>query len=117
MKKQQVALSLIAPHLRILQFLTSHFNASRLGSPHSQRIFHRLIMVTLEGLKRSAGHPLARELHFKVILFGLNILRYCTGLDQAARWRMKDAILSAGLAWFSHQPRYVYRLSVRSQSC
>ena len=106
MKKQQVAHGLIAPHLRLLQFLASHFNASRLNSPHSQKIFHKLILVTLEGLKHSAGHPLAREFHFQVILLGLNFLRHGTGLEQAARWRLKDAILSAALSWFSFAPRY-----------
>lgn len=118
MKKQLAALNLLAPHLRLLQFLTSHFNASRLGSPHSQAIFHSSVMTTLYGIKHSAGHPLAREVHFQVILLGLNVFRYCTGLDQAARWRMKDAILSAGLAWFSHQPRWSFggnRLQIKAE--
>lgn len=111
MKKQQAALNLIAPHLRILQFLASHFNASRLGSPHSQRIFYKLINMTLDGLKSSAGHPLAREFHFQVVLFGLNILRHGNSPDQAARWRLKDRILSAALSWFSHPPRYTSTLT------
>ena len=106
MNKQQAAHNLIAPHLRTLQFLSSHFNASRLNSPHSQRIFHRLVEVTLEGLKHSAGHPLARDFHFQVVLFGLNVLKHGTGLNQAARWRLKDNILSAALFWFSYPPRY-----------
>ena len=67
-------------------------------------------MVTLQGLKRTAGHPLAREMHFQVVLFGLNILRYCTGLDQASQWTLKDTILSAALSWFCHQPRYFREL-------
>ena len=118
MKMQQAALNLLAPHLRLLQFLASHFNASRLGSPHSQAIFNDLIMTTLEGIKHSTGHPLAREVHFQIILFGLNVFRFCTGLDQAARWRMKDAILSAGLAWFSHQSRWSFggnRLQIKAE--
>ena len=113
MKRQQAAHNLIGPHLRIIQFLTSHFTASRLGSPHAQRIFHKLIRTTLNGLKHCAGHPLAREFYFQVVLFGLNVFRYCTGLDQGARWRLKDAILSAGLAWFTHQPRYVFLSTLR----
>ena len=106
-KKQQAANNLIAPHLRILQFLSSHFTASRLGSPHCQRIFHRLAMVTLGRLKYCTGHPLAREFYFQALLFGLNAFKYSMGVDQAARWRLKDAVLSAGLAWFANPPRYV----------
>lgn len=118
MQKQQAAHNLIAPHLRILQFLSSHFNAGRLGSPSSQHIFHKLIIATLEGLKHSAGHPLAREFHFQVILFGLNILRNGTSIDRAARWRLKDTILSAALSWFSHPPRWSFggnRLQIKAE--
>lgn len=104
-KKQQAALNLLAPHTRVLQFLTSHFNASRLGSPHIQRIFQRFMTVTLQGLKHTTVHPLSRELHFQLILFGLNIFRFCTGLDLITRWRLKDLVLSAGLAWFRRPPR------------
>ena len=104
-RQQQAAHGLIAPHLRILQFLASHFNATRNGNPHVQKTFHRLLSVTLQALRHCTGHPLAREFHFQVVLLGLNFLRYSTDLDMAVRWRLKDAILSAGLRWFSHQPR------------
>ena len=118
MKKQHAAHNQIAPHLRILQFLSSHFNAGRLGSPNTQRIFHKLMIATLEGLKTSAGHPLAREFHFQVVLFGLNILRHGTSINQAARWRLKDMILSAALSWFSHPPRWSFggnRLQIKAE--
>lgn len=118
MKKQQAAHDLIAPHLRILQFLSSHFNAGRLGRPNSQRIFHKLTVASLEGLKTSAGHPLAREFHFQVVLFGLNILRHVGIIDQAARWRLKDMILSAALSWFAHPPRWSFggnRLQIKAE--
>jgi phosphatidylinositol 4-kinase A len=105
LKRQQAAHNLIAPHLRILRFLASHFNATRLGSIHTQRICYRLATITLQGLKTSKAHPLAREMHFQTVLFGLNVLRYCPGLDRAAQWRLKDIILSGGLAWFSYPPR------------
>ncbi|KAL9127379.1 MAG: hypothetical protein Q9217_003735 [Psora testacea] len=119
MKKQQAANNLIAPHLRILQFLASHFTASRLGSPHSQSIFHRLATMTLDGLKRCTGHPLAREFYFQVLVFSLNAFRYCTSRDQAARWRLKDSILSAGLAWFAYPPRWSFggnRLQIKAET-
>ena len=117
LKRQQAAHNLIAPHLRILQFLSSHFNATRLGSIHVQRIFHRLISVSLQGLRHSTNHPLAREMHFQIVLFGLNILRYSTSLGSTAQWRLKDEILSAALAWFSHPPRYVNVVILSQSSC
>lgn len=107
LKQQQAAHDLIAPHLRIIQFLTSHFSAIRLSSPHLQRIFHHLIDVTLQRLQHCSGHPLAREMHFYVLVLALNILKYGVGLASTARWRLKDSILSGGLWWFSHQARLV----------
>ena len=118
MRKQQAAHDLVAPHLRLLQFLSSHFNASRLGSTHSQRIFHKIIMVTLEGLKSMSAHPLTREFYFQTVLFGLNILRHCAGLDHGARWKLKDTVLSAALSWFCQPPRWSYggnRLQVKAE--
>jgi phosphatidylinositol 4-kinase len=106
LRQQQAAHNLIAPHLRVLQFLGSHFNATRLGSPHILKIFHRLVRITLDGLKHTTGHPLAREVRFQIILFSLKVLTYGTGLDSAASWRLKDQILSAALTWFSFPPRY-----------
>ncbi|KAL8770718.1 MAG: hypothetical protein Q9209_003585 [Squamulea sp. 1 TL-2023] len=119
MKRQQAAHNLIAPHLRVLQFFASHFNATRLGSPHTQRIFHRIIVVALVALKECTGHPLAREMHFQVVLLGLHILQYSNSLDQVSQWRLKDTILSAALRWFSHQPRWSFggnRLQIKAES-
>ncbi|KAL8848816.1 MAG: hypothetical protein Q9221_006194 [Calogaya cf. arnoldii] len=118
-KRQQAAHNLLAPHLRILQFFASHYNATRLGSPHTQKVFQRMIVVSLEALKECTGHPLAREIHFQLVLFGLQILRYSNGLDEVFQWRLKDTILSAALRWFSHQPRWSFggnRLQIKAES-
>lgn len=106
LKRQLAVHNLIAPHLRILQFLGSHFSASRLSNPHVRRVFQRLIIKTLRGLKLSAGHPLSREFHFQVILFAVNVLKHSNDLGDAARWRFKDTILNVALSWFSHPARY-----------
>ncbi|KAL8831982.1 MAG: hypothetical protein Q9191_000544 [Dirinaria sp. TL-2023a] len=118
-KRQQAAHDLIAPHLRILQFLASHFNATRLSSPHLQRVFHRIIVATLEGLQHCTGHPLAREVHFQIIMLALSVLRHSTALHAEARWKFKDSILSAALRWFSHPPRWSFggnRLQIKAET-
>lgn len=105
--------------MRLLQFLGSHFNATRLGSPQTEKAFLRLLTITLEGLKHSTGHPLAREIRFQVVLFGLKILRHSTAIDLASRYRMKDQILSAALSWFSFAPRWSFggnRLQLKAET-
>ena len=105
--------------MRLLQFLGSHFNATRLGSPQTEKAFLRLLTITLEGLKHSTGHPLAREIRFQVILFGLKVLRHSTAIDLPSRYRMKDQILSAALSWFSFAPRWSFggnRLQLKAET-
>ena len=107
-KRQQAAHNLLQPHMRLLQFLGSHFNASRLGSPHEEKAFIRLLNVTLDGLKHSTGHPLAREIRFQVVLFGLKIMKHVTALDFMSRCLLKDKILSAALTWFTFAPQWSF---------
>ncbi|KAL2157420.1 hypothetical protein VTH06DRAFT_6112 [Thermothelomyces fergusii] len=107
-KRKRLVHNLLAPHSRLLQFLSSHYDATRLGSPDTQRIFLRLLDVTLEAIKRSTAHPMAREIRFQVVLFGLKVLTASTTMDPVAQYRLKDQILSAGLGWFSSPPRWSF---------
>lgn len=104
-KRQQAIQNLIAPHFRLLQFLSSHFNATRLCSPQVERTYYRLIHVTLTGMQHMMGSPLLRENHFHIVWLGLQILRYGTNTTIALRWRLKDRILSSALTWFALPPR------------
>ena len=107
-KRKALVHDLLSPHGWLILFLQSHFNATRLGSPDTQKIFLRFMDVTLDALMGSTPHPLARKLRLQVILFGLRILRACTTIGTIAEWRLKDKILSAALSWFKTTPQYSY---------
>lgn len=100
--------NLLAPHMRLIQFFGSHFNATRLGSPDIQQIFLRLLDVTLDAVRSAYHHPMAREVRYQIVLFGLKVLRVCTTIGHIAQWRLKDKIVSAGLSWFKAAPRWSY---------
>lgn len=89
-------------------FFDSHFNATRLGSPDTQKIFLRLLDLTLDGLKISISHPLAREIRLRIVMFSLKVLRMSETAGAAAQWRLKDKILSAGLSWFRFTPKWSF---------
>ena len=115
---QHNAQNTISPHLRLLQFFESHFNAIRLGSSNTQRTFLGMLMKTLQGFQLCRGHPLTREIHFHAILFALQVLRWSTVLTKVTMWNLKDTILSAGLNWFRHSPSWSFggnRLQVKSE--
>jgi phosphatidylinositol 4-kinase len=106
LKKQQKAQDTLSPHSRVLQFFESHFNAIRLGNLQDQQLFCRLISSTVVALCQTQGHPLAREVHFRIVLFGLRVLKHLSPQNISASWKLKDQILSAALSWFKHPPRY-----------
>ncbi|KAF9730815.1 hypothetical protein PMIN06_009193 [Paraphaeosphaeria minitans] len=118
-KRQQHIYNIIAPHYRLLQFLSSHFNATRLGNPDLELVYSRLIHVTLDALSLGCAQPLAREAYFHIVLLGLRIVRHCTTLSSALKWRLKDRILSAGLAWFAKAPEWSFggnRLQIKAET-
>lgn len=118
MRQQQAAQNLIAPHLRVLQFFESHFNAIRLGSANTQRTFIRMITRTLVGFSNTRGHPLTREIHFHAVLFSLRILRYNTCLTRTSTWRLRDQTFSAALRWFKQPPAFSFggnRLQMKAE--
>ena len=107
-KHRQLVHDLLAPHSRILQFFSSHYNATRMGNPDMQQIFLRLLDVTLDGVKHATTHPMAREIRFQVVLFGLRVLKTSTTIGAVSQWRLKDRILSAALGWFKSPPRWSF---------
>lgn len=118
LRVQHTAQNTISPHLRLLQFFQSHFHAIRLGSPNTQRTFLTLILKTLDGFRKSKGHPLTREIYCLAVYFALQILRYNTLLTKVGQWNLKDALLSAALSWFRHPPSWSFggnRLQVKAE--
>lgn len=67
-----------------------------------------MLDITLDALKKSISHPMARELRLRVILFSLRVLKSSTTVRQATQWRLKDKILSAGLSWFKFSPKWSF---------
>ncbi|ODA81921.1 hypothetical protein RJ55_00426 [Drechmeria coniospora] len=110
-RRQQVH-DMLSPHTRLLQFFSSHFNATRLGSGDMQRVFLRMLGLTMDALKSTTTHPMARELRFQIVLLGLKILRASTTIGATAQWKLKEKILSAGLSWFAHSPRWSFGSNV-----
>ncbi|KAL2020169.1 hypothetical protein VTK56DRAFT_8693 [Thermocarpiscus australiensis] len=107
-KHKQFVHNLLAPHSRLLEFLSSHYNATRLGNPDTNQLFLRLLDVTLAAIKNATPHPMAREIRFQVVLFGLKVLKTSTTMGAIAQYRLKDMILSAGLGWFNAPARWSF---------
>jgi phosphatidylinositol 4-kinase A len=117
-KQVQSAQSTISPHLRVIQFFQSHFNAVRLGSANTQRTIIRMMDRTLQGFMHMNGHPLLREIQFQTVLFALRLLRFGTCFSKLSLWRFKDQTLSVGLRWFARPPVWSFggnRLQMKAE--
>ena len=117
--RQQQIYNLIAPHFRLLQFLSSHFSASRLSNPDVERVYVRLLHVTLDAMSEGCTQPLAREAYFHIVLLGLRVARQCVILGMTVRWRLVDRVLTAGLAWFAGAPQFSFggnRLQIKAET-
>ncbi|KAL4972401.1 hypothetical protein BDW66DRAFT_169647 [Aspergillus desertorum] len=118
LQQQRLAQNILAPHLQIIQLFESHFNAVRLGNAQTQRLFSRFVDRTTVGLLHASNHPLAREVHFRIVRFCLRVLRHCKSIDNVTLWRYKHRILSAALSWFKHPPRWSFggnRLQLKAE--
>ncbi|KAI8935711.1 hypothetical protein NX059_007232 [Plenodomus lindquistii] len=118
-KRQQQIYNLIAPHFRLLQFLSSHFSASRLSKSDVERVYVRLIHVTLDAMSDGCSQPLAREAYFHIILLGLRIATQCITLSPTIKWRLVDRILTGALAWFAKAPQWSFggnRLQIKAET-
>ncbi|KAH9867339.1 hypothetical protein IAQ61_007931 [Plenodomus lingam] len=118
-KRQQQIYNLIAPHFRLLQFLSSHFSASRLSKSDVERVYVRLMHITLDAMSSGCSQPLAREAYFHIILLGLRIAHHCITLSPTIRWRLFDRILTGALAWFAKAPQWSFggnRLQIKAET-
>jgi phosphatidylinositol 4-kinase len=99
--------------------LSSHFSASRLSKSDVERVYVRLIHITLDAMSVGCSQPLAREAYFHIILLGLKIARHCTTLASAIKGRLLDRILTAALAWFAQAPQWSFggnRLQLKAET-
>jgi phosphatidylinositol 4-kinase len=76
-----------------------------LGKGDVERVYVRLMHITLDAMNVGCSQPLARESYFHIILLGLRIARQCTTISVTIRWRLNDRILTAALAWFAKAPQ------------
>jgi phosphatidylinositol 4-kinase len=77
-----------------------------------------MLDLTLDAMKNASPHPMARELRFLIILYALRMLRASTMIGATAQWRLKEKILSAGLSWFRHSPKWSFgsnRLQLKTE--
>ncbi|KAK9370883.1 hypothetical protein V1509DRAFT_615082 [Lipomyces kononenkoae] len=118
MRDARIAGSSFAPHMYIVDMLSSHFQSSKFESRHLFEVFERSLRVALMNMETASSHPLARENRFSIILFALRLLEGYNPLSSQRSTYFKSLVLTAALTWFSTPPIYPFsgnRLKLKSE--
>lgn len=107
-KRQQYNTDVISPIVRLYQFITSHFYATRFSSPFIGKVYLRSTQIGNYTRALAKTEPIARELHFR---FVLSVLRTSAGLIPAGEdmvWMTRDMILTHAFKWFARPSRWSF---------
>ncbi|KAK9244453.1 hypothetical protein V1506DRAFT_541337 [Lipomyces tetrasporus] len=118
MRDARIAGNSFAPHLYIVDMLSSHFQSSKFESRHLFEVFERSLRVALMNMEDASSHPLVRENRFNIILFALRLLEGHKALSSQRSTYFKSLTLTAALTWFARPPIYPFsgnRLKLKSE--
>jgi len=114
---------LLMPHTLILQMLFSRLQAARycrstvmfliqrlvLRSARAHKFFRYVIRLTIHCYVKHffSTHPLARELRYSFLLFGLETLK-SSHLDAVCECMLRESLYCTAYSWFAVRPQSVY---------
>lgn len=99
-KKSKNVSSSFKPHLLLIRFISSHFNATLFQSDHILKMFADTIKYALISLNSASLHPYARMARSELILLGTEIYLYYSKLKTSDSSEFLKIILDASLSWF-----------------
>jgi len=120
------------PHTLILQMLFSRLQAARYCRSAVMFLIQRLVLRSARAHKlfryfmRSiirtsakdlfSTHPLARELRYSFLLFGLETLK-SSHLDAVCECMLRESLYRTAYSWFAVRPQSVYLRSEYQHKC
>ncbi|KAF2156780.1 phosphatidylinositol 3 [Myriangium duriaei CBS 260.36] len=108
-KRQQYTSDIISPFVRMYQFITSHFYATRFATPFISRIYLRTIRIAFNTYAGQPDRvPIGREMHFKSVLSGFRVAAAMSKALEDANWMLSDLVLSSTFRWFAQPPRWSF---------
>lgn len=98
-----VAQRALQPHTLLVAVISSRFQAVKYREAGMILAILKLLMRSFKNYDLMSTHPLAREVRFSLVLFGLQVLRGCR-LETLLECRLRDRIYGAALSWFATKP-------------
>ena len=105
--ERDAATKLFAPHLTLLRMISSRFQAFHYRDPAMVLAMVRLLQHSAQAVDHMSLHPLAREVRFTLINFGLRLLQ-SSKLDGLVEYQLRQGIYQIALAWFAQRPQWSF---------
>ncbi|KAJ8594622.1 hypothetical protein M405DRAFT_469254 [Rhizopogon salebrosus TDB-379] len=98
---------LLMPHTLILQMLFSRLQAARYCRSTVMFLIQRLVLRSARAHKLFSTHPLARELRYSFLLFGLETLK-SSHLDAVCECMLRESLYCTAYSWFAVRPQWSF---------
>ncbi|KAI0465411.1 hypothetical protein LJB42_000644 [Komagataella kurtzmanii] len=90
----------IVPHLLLIRFFLSNFEATRYQSYHILRSYSDTVLFALRSLKKASIHPYARLPRFELIKLGISVFQVNFRAKSSFSEPLAYALIEAALSWF-----------------
>lgn len=98
---------LLMPHTLLLQMLFSRLQAARYCRSTVMFLIQRLVLRSAQAHKLFSTHPLARELRYTFLLFGLETLK-SSHLDAVCECMLRESLYRTAYSWFAVRPQWSF---------
>ncbi|KAG2135222.1 uncharacterized protein EDB93DRAFT_1242600 [Suillus bovinus] len=98
---------LLMPHTLVLQMLFSRLQAARYCRSTVMFLIQRLVLRSAQAHKLFSTHPLARELRYTFLLFGLETLK-SSHLDAVCECMLRESLYRTAYSWFAVRPQWSF---------
>lgn len=103
----KVAQRALQPHTLLISVISSRFQAVKYREPGMMLSIIRLLLRSFRSHKQMCTHPLARQVRFSLVLFGLQVLS-SSRLETLLEIQFRDAIYEGALSWFAIKPLWSF---------
>ncbi|KDN52674.1 hypothetical protein K437DRAFT_253866 [Tilletiaria anomala UBC 951] len=115
--EREAATRLFTPHLILLRMISSRYQAFHSRDPSMVLTMARLLDHSARSVDRMSTHPLAREVRFTLVHFGLRLLQG-SKLDGLVEFHLRQGLYKIAFAWFAECPQWSFgsnRLQVQAE--
>lgn len=104
-KERERANRLFAPHLTLINLISSRYQAFRYRDPTMVLALVRMLQRSAAATERMSTHPLARQAYFSLVLFGFQVIQG-SRLDGLVEYQLRKALYGMAFHWFTSPPQF-----------